>query len=341
MGNGPANGNGSKKNGEYSAYEVDTENAADDERTPLIPSVRSPRTRTPRQPRNNPTSRQLERHHRRSGGWCRTVAGCLVLSILVLVVLFSIVGLIFAATKPLSNVKAREIQNVIASQEELMLDLVVDAVNPNVVAVTIADMDVNIFAKSKHVGSDKWWREHNNKHHNQEDWQTIKALAAGTHEVAVAQRTGGVDEGTDPIDEPNIGEPRIMLLGRISHFDSPLTFEGAFWKRNSIESIGAMRLSKPGNKTEAGGTERWEEVLQYPFELIVRGVFKYQLPLSSREHTVSITASYYYDPDAEKKKLKTTSPILQSRNLFPKSVQIPSVFGRYDLRGRSLPLLES
>jgi hypothetical protein len=38
-------------------------------------------------------------------------------------------------------------------------------------------------------------------------------------------------------------------------------------------------LSSPGNKTEAGGTERWERVLQHPFELTVRGIIKYQLPL--------------------------------------------------------------
>ena len=36
--------------------------------------------------------------------------------------------------------------------------------------------------------------------------------------------------------------------------------------------------------------------------LIVRGNFKYTLPLSTQEFKVPVTASHYYDPDVEKKK---------------------------------------
>jgi hypothetical protein len=298
VGNGSINGSGNRKQSEFSAYEIDTENVADDERTPLI-SSRSPRVRTPRR-RNSTTIRHLERRHRRNAGWCRRFAGCLVLSVLLLVVIFSAVGLVFATTKPLAEIEVREIQNVVASQEEIILDLVVDAVNPNIIGVTIADMDVIMFAKSKHVGSDKWWREHGRQHPNEEDWPPIDS----SEEAKVVVSRGGVDHGTDPIDDPEVGEPRTMSLGRIYHFDSPLNFDGSFFKRRRMESVGEIRLSKPGNKTEAGGTERWEEVLQYPFELIVRGTFKYQLPLSTRERKVPVTATYFYDPETEKKRLK-------------------------------------
>lgn len=332
-----ANGNGMKKHGEYSLYDIDTENAADDERTPLMPTVRSPRVRTPRQ-RNSTTLRHQERRHNHASSWCRRVAGCLVVSIMVLVLIFSIAGLIFATTKPLASVKVHAIQNVIASQEELMLDLVVEAVNPNIIAINVVDMDMNIFAKSKHVGSDKWWREHGGKHRGEEDpeaWHlTLDDSAVSAED---ASHTHGIDEGTDPIDDPNVGEPRTMLLGRIFHFDSPLNFDGSFFKRRTVQSLGEMRLSHPGNKTEAGGTERWEEVLQYPFDLIVKGVFKYQLPLSTQERKVPVSATYHYDPDAEKKKLKMTDVInnLQisgttKRHLLPNSVKISSrPLGRY------------
>lgn len=336
VGNGNGNGNGNKKHGEFSTYDIDAENAADDERTPLI-SSRSPRVRTPRRRNSATLQRQLERRQRRNGGCCRQFAGCLVLSILLLVVIFSAVGLVFATTKPLTNIAVREIQNVIASQEEIILDLVVDAVNPNIIGVTIADMDVIMFAKSKHVGSDKWWREHgNNKHEDKEEWLPIKA-AADNEPISIQD---GIDEGTDPVDEPDMGEPRTMSLGRIFHFDSPLNFDGSFFKHKKVESIGEIRLEKPGNKTEAGGTERWEEVLQYPFELIVRGTFKYQLPLSTRERKVSITASYYYDPDAEKKKLKATeSNKLEGKRRDLLSTHVtPRPLGRFDRR--AIPLLD-
>ncbi|KAL6167240.1 Vacuolar inheritance and morphology protein [Exserohilum turcicum] len=326
VGNGHTNGN--KKSSEYSAaYDIDAEHAADDERTPLI-SGRSPRARTPRQ-RNSATVRQLERRHRRDGGWCRRFAGCLVLSILLLVVVFCAVGLVFATTKPLTSLMVRDIQNVVASQEEVILDLIVDAVNPNIIGVTVADMDVSVFAKSKHVGSDTWWREHGNgPPGNMENWKPIQDEAYPTDTAPVSAR--GIDEGTDPIE----GEPRTMLLGRVYRFDSPLTFEGSFFQRHRAESIGELRLGHPGNKTEAGGSERWEEVLQYPFELIVRGNFKYTLPLSTQEFKVPVTASHYYDPDIEKRKRPTALPRHEKRRNLPSVPTKP--WGRYDRRALAL-----
>lgn len=322
-GNGHLNGISPNKHSEYSAYDIDTENAADDEQTPLIP--RSQRVRTPRQ-RNATTLRHLERRHHRNSGWCRRFAGCLVLSILLLVLVFSAVGLVFATTKPLRDVKIRAIQNVVASSEELMLDLVVDAVNPNIIGVTIADMGVNIFAKSTHFGSDKWWREHGNRRKHHEDWMPIS-------EDSVHQ-SDGVDEGTDPIHDPDVSEPKTMLLGRVFHFDSPLNFDGSPFKRHSVQSLGGMRLTNPGNKTETGGSERWEEILQYPFELIVQGFFQYQLPLSTRENTVSVTATYQYDPDIERKNLKAME---RKRNLPSQPVKISTKsWGRYDPRARAI-----
>lgn len=323
---GPANGhtngnnhaNGSSKFAEFSTYDMDMEHVADDERTPLVPT-RSPRVRTPR--RRNSVTLRFERRHRHSNGLLRRFAGCLVLTILLLVVMFSFVGLIIASTKPLMNVKVQSIQNVVASQEELMLDLVVDAINPNIIGVTVSDMDISIFANSKHVGSDKWWRHHSSgPHDDQEQWHPVDDP---TFELEDDLSPSGIDEGTDPIE----GEPRTMSLGRLFHFDSPLNFEGSWWARKNTTSIGEIRLMNPGNKTDAGGTERWIEVLQYPFEIIVRGTIKYQLPLSNSMRSDAITAKYCYDPDIEKKKLK----VIERRQ-----TATTKPFGRYDRRAVSL-----
>jgi hypothetical protein len=326
--NGNGNGNGTKKNGELSGYDIDTENAADDERTPLI-STRSPRARTSRHGRpNSATLRQLERRNRRGeGNWCRRFAGCLVASVIILVVVFTAVGVVFASTKQLTDLKIREIQNVVASQEEIIMDLVVGAVNPNIVGITVSDMDVIIFAKSKHVGSDKWWREHaSGRPQNEDGWLPVQPSSINDRQVA---HTDGVDEGTDPVEEP-----RTITLGSVLHFDSPLTFDGTFFNHRQVESVGEIRLSKPGNKSETGGTERWEEVLQYPFELIVRGTFKYELPLSTHVHKVSVTASYDYDPDAEKKELKTigSEGIKHRRRDLSSCTVKPASVRRYDCR---------
>lgn len=332
--NGNGSVTGSHKYGESSTYDIDAGIVADDERTPLIPSARSPRVRTPRRRDSvtlNNLQRQLDRRQRNEGGWCRRFAGCLVLSILLLVVIFSSVGLVFATTKPLDFLKIREIRNVVASQEELILDLIVDAINPNIVGVTITDMDVSIFAKSKHVGSDKWWHDHGKgvPHDNEEDWHSIDASAVTR---STGKNRDGVDEGTDPVEDPVVGEPRTMLLGRIFHFDSPLNFDGSFWHRHNASSIGEIRLTHPGNKTEAGGTQRWEEVSQYPFQLLVRGNFKYQLPLSTRELKVIVGADYHYDPDAEKKKLITPNAAKTSFTREEHPANPATSPGRYDRR---------
>jgi hypothetical protein len=317
--------NGSKKNGEYSAYDIDAEHAADDERTPLISSRGSQRVRTPRRRNSITLLRPDRRHHRHSNGWCRRFAGCLVLSILLLVVIFASVGLVFATTKPLTHITVEGVQNVVASTDEIILDLIVDAVNPNIIGVTVPDMDVSVFAKSKHVGSDKWWRHHGDSQKgDQEEWKPVE------DDFTI---DGGTDEGTDPIE----GEPRTMSLGRVLHFDSPLNYEGSFWAQKRASSIGEIRLSHPGNKTEVGGPDRWEEVLQWPFELIVRGVCKYQLPLSTHMQTFTVTASYYYDPDAERKKLiqKKVSRSDGEEEQNPARIShsvLPKVLGRYDRR---------
>ena len=97
----------------------------------------------------------------------------------------------------------------------------------------------------------------------------------------------GVDEGTDPIENPEPGTQK-MLLGRVLEFDSPLVFDAGPVRRTPASSVGEIRLAKPGNKTEVGGSARWEHVLQHPFDLIVRGVVKYQLPLGSKTRSAKI-----------------------------------------------------
>ncbi|KAJ6168600.1 hypothetical protein N7497_001443 [Penicillium chrysogenum] len=119
--------------------------------------------------------------------------------------------------------------------------------------------------------------------------------------------TDGVDKGTDPPTDPE-GDPRSMLLGRVFHFDSPLSFESSPWNHLTSSSKGQIRLPRPGNKTEAGGTERWERVLQHPFELTVRGIIKYQLPLSSRYLSASVSSSIKVVPDTDDNDPEQTPP---------------------------------
>jgi hypothetical protein len=208
-------------------------------------------------------------------------------------------------SKPLIDVTIVDIKSIIASEQEIMFDLVVSATNPNLVPITISDMDVNLFARSKYVGSEKWWREHGQMpdrdqpdDSNDTDRLSKKKVKHRQSVSARRSRASGIigDPNliiTDPVpDLPHSKDPsngQTMLLGHVMHFDNALTFDGSFWKREPQFSTGSVRLSKPGNHTEAGGTERWERVLKHDFELIIRGVLRYQVPLGGR--TVSVPVS--------------------------------------------------
>ncbi|KAI9846683.1 MAG: hypothetical protein M1837_003738 [Sclerophora amabilis] len=289
-----------KKLGQINSYEIDVE-GADDERTPLVGTANARNRHSG--PGNGESFRQLNFEHYRQRGWMGRFFGCLITLIVVILVVAITMGFLFATTKPLLGVHVNSIENVLASEQEIMLDLVVEAMNPNAISVTVSDMDVNVFAKSKHVGTDKFWRSQPRKgevhlrgHRRMSKAADEETESSSTYEVSDRYHDAGKDEGTDPIPDPE-GDSQTMLLGRIFEFDSALNFDSSPIKRQISTSIGEVRLAHPGNKTEAGGSDRWEGVLEHPFELIIRGVLKYQLPLSSRARTASIGASVIVHPE--------------------------------------------
>lgn len=267
---------------------------ADDERTPLIGSVRSGRNRRRPLPGSVRHMYSEDRDHH----FCGRVTAFTSLGSLLAILIAAIVVILIMCSKPLVDVHVKSIRNVLASEQEIMLDLHVHAINPNILAIQVSDLDVNIFAKSRHVGTSSLWRAG----HPQISTRKLR-LRSPRNEVAfqksrplldpsdiISHFDGGVDEGTDPIDDPAI-DSQTMLLGQIFEFDSPLIFDASPVRHLSLGSVGEVRLAKPGNRTEEGGSERWEHVIQYDFELIVRGVLKYSLPISSRLRKVNIAGS--------------------------------------------------
>lgn len=299
-----ANGNGNgtpRKNEGYASYDLDAD-GADDERTPLIGTVRTPRGQRGSRVPANIRVRHMERFENPRSYWLKRFAGCAVMTIMVTAVVFGAVGFFFVTTKPLYEVDVKDIRNVLASEQELMVDLLIEAINPNLLTISVADMDVNVFAKSKHVGSEKWWRDHGkpppppmkNADRSQRDRRSLST--SSSHWVDTSDFGFDWPLPDDPDEMPE-GDPQMMLLGRVLHFDNALTFDGSPIKRHLHYSVGEFRVTHPGNKTEAGGTERWERVLQDKFQLIVRGILKYNLPLSTHVIAAPIDASAMVHPE--------------------------------------------
>ena len=284
-------------------YDLEAE-AADDERTPLVGTTRSNRNRYSRRPGSR--SFGVEGVDRRS--FCQRLTGCLFFGGLVGFLIAAVVVALIMVSKPLIDVRIKDLQNVLASEQEIMLDMHVHAVNPNLVAIQISDLDVFVYAKSRYVGTSEAWR----KEHGIESggWENrtrqgylepgVGISGEGDLDSNLVHSQGGVDEGNDPIEDPE-GDSHLMLLGSIYHFDSPLIFDASPLRHASQSSTGELRLGKPGNSSEEGGTERWERVLEHPFQLIVRGVLHYSLPISSAIQSAKISGSIMVEPqDSEK-----------------------------------------
>ena len=298
---------------EPSSFDFDAE-GGDDERTPLIGAVRTPRSG--RLPRRLNSSHSIDEYYgvrRRSR--CGRFGGCMLGLIVFAAVILSAVAFLVMSNRPMYEVEIRAIKNVLASEQELMFKLEVGAVNPNALGITVSEMDVEVFAKSKHVGSSRIWGEHGRASlTTKSQWEPIRsrrrrppppkasANDQPRHWQDISNHwhnpnpAGGVDEGTDPDDE--LEDPKNMLLGSVCHFDQSLSFDGSPIKRHSHNSTGELRLAKPGNRTDTGSA-KWEKMLEYDFELILRGVLKYKLPISSRVESAAVEARVIVHPDED------------------------------------------
>lgn len=254
----------------------DTTPGADDERAPLLQAATARAVRLNRGRRDDVRNLESQAYHH-SPSFLNRFASCLVLTVMLLLVITGGIGFMFATSQPLTNVALLKIGNVLASEQELMFDLTVQAHNPNVVVVMIDSADIEVFAKSPHAGNDsEWWR-----HPREGDFRILD------------------DPRDDPpdVEEPDDDTSPNMRLGNVHTFDSPLTYEGSFFQRGSTTSSGELRLAHPGNTTESG-TERWERIISDDFTLVIKGVLKYTLPLSQKVRKVAISGKTLVKPNA-------------------------------------------
>jgi hypothetical protein len=286
---------GNKKNSPISSgYDIDDGAGADDERTPLMPtSLRSARSGRHRRPLTA-SSRHLEHQGpRRNASVLTRFAGCLVLSIMVLLVMSGAIGFLFATTQPLLEVKIVALKKVLASQQELMFDIEVQARNPNIMAVSIDTLSMSVYARSKYAGSDGEWY--------------ARAPQEGPR-MRRGTRMATQEEGSwDPLPDDPDGRP-LLLLGRVESLDNALIFDGSPFRHVHAVSTGEVRLAKPGNGTEERGRERWERIIKHEFELVVQGVLRYQLPLSQRARSAQVGGTAVVEPDGTRGDAGTGRP---------------------------------
>ncbi|KAK4237765.1 vacuolar segregation subunit 7-domain-containing protein [Achaetomium macrosporum] len=268
-------------------YDLDDTTGADDETTPLIQSgtIRSSRSGRGRRGMHSLRSMEAQTYHRAPPSVLNRFASCLVLTVMLLLVVSGAIGFMFATSQPLTDIQLVSMDHVVASQQELMLDLTIRAHNPNVVVVVVDSADIEVFAKSPHAMTDSEW------------WHITHPGEMGPPPPKQGGEGGMQATEADPEpSQPDDTAPN-MRLGTITDFDSALSFEGSFFHKGISYSSGEVRLKNPGNGTY-GGPERWERIMEDEFQLILKGVLKYTLPLSQRVRTATISGKTTVKPNA-------------------------------------------
>ncbi|AEO63614.1 uncharacterized protein THITE_2109122 [Thermothielavioides terrestris NRRL 8126] len=275
----------------------DTTTGADDETTPLIAAgtLRSSRPGRARRGIHSLRSIEAQTYHRPPPSVLNRFASCLVLTVMLLLVVSGAIGFMFATSQPLTDIQLVSMDHVVASQQELMLDLTVRAHNPNVVVVVVDSADIEVFAKSPHAMTDsEWWRH---THPGEIGPPPPKPIGGDGGALSALDADPNPNPDPDPDPSPPDDAAPNMRLGSITGFDSALSFEGSFFHKGISYSTGEVRLKNPGNGTY-GGPERWERILEDEFQLILKGVLKYTLPLSQRVRTATISGKATVKPNA-------------------------------------------
>lgn len=186
-----------------------------------------------------------------------------------------IMGFVLATTKELTNVSISNFENPIVSQDELIFNVIVEAFNPGWFTVSIDEVELDIFAKSGYLPENM-----NNRNVDLEGPETTSTV-------------------------------ETVLLGTVTNLESPMIFTGGFFTRELTSQSGEIKLLRPGrnltslefdknrNESEPDNSDKWEIIAKNPFDLIVRGILKYNLPMSKMTKSVVVSKVGYIDPNQD------------------------------------------
>lgn len=208
-----------------------------------------------------------------------------VSAIFLLLFLGFISGFILATNKELQNLKVLEIRNTIISQEELVFDMLFSAFNPGLMPITIDMVQLDVFAKTNSLSTDA----------TSKSYETVLLGAVESLDVPLYFQGGFLNRQKD------VSKSEIKILNPCSYEnnDDGDNDDGDDDPQNKKERVdpdkyGLTELSlRPISHTP---DPRWLNISRNPFDLIVRGAMMYKLPLSSQNHTVSISYTTYIDP---------------------------------------------
>lgn len=213
---------------------------------------------------------------------------CYSLSLIIMLVSIGFVsGFILATNKELQNFKVLEVSNAIVSQEELVFDILISAFNPGLMSVTVDSAQLDIFAKTRYVKSDN----------SKTNYETILLGTIESLEIPLYFQGGFLNRKRDRSDT------QIKIKNPCSYdhdFDDDKEEQVKTFDEFDNKKYQDLGHGRPGPMNllpiSHSPDPRWLNISRHPFDLLIRGAMMYKLPLSSQNHTVSISYTSYIDP---------------------------------------------
>ncbi|ODV96172.1 hypothetical protein PACTADRAFT_49568 [Pachysolen tannophilus NRRL Y-2460] len=255
--------------------------------------------------------------------------------ILILLLLGSgfISGFLLASTKDLQAVRILQVRDVIISEEEFVFNLVFEGFNPGFFSIEIQDVELDIFAKSSHAKDEDYYKISTEEDEGysfasngvidmqeQDDGQLQTVLLGNIRHFEVPLKfQGGFftrqkvvvvsevkiihpcsdddddDNGpaTSTSTSPTTTTTTTVNLNPTSTGSENHPPNPPFKDPNNRFGINKGKTKKPPK----GGEKKWVKLSQYPFDLIVRGVLKYNLPILKEYKSLAVNKIVTIDPD--------------------------------------------
>ncbi|SMN18624.1 similar to Saccharomyces cerevisiae YNL054W VAC7 Integral vacuolar membrane protein involved in vacuole inheritance and morphology [Maudiozyma saulgeensis] len=189
----------------------------------------------------------------------------------ILVTIGFVFGFIIATNKELQDFNVVLVDNVISTTDELLFDITASAFNLGFFSISIFDSDLDIFAKSDHIPNDDNGGNDNN------------------------------NDNSDPFRDRKDDPTETIFLGTVNKLDPELKFSGGFFNRKYDVSMTSLKIKNPGtnedksgNKNESdqqddpNGSEKWEEIIKYNYDLIIRGTLRYKIPFFNNNRSIAV-----------------------------------------------------
>ena len=199
-------------------------------------------------------------------------------------------GFFLATNKELQNFQVVAIDNVISAKDELLLDLTASAFNPSFFSITMNECSLDIFARSD------WVPEDGDELQVRETTETILLGVISRFDTNLEFHGGFFNRKYDmsrtSLKLLNPGNP----VGTGGEDGDDIDNSGGTHDVAENESNDTHRYgnsdeekdSPPVKVSDLDGTQKWQEILKHDYDLILRGVVKYRIPIFRSEKTLAV-----------------------------------------------------